>query len=151
MSIGEAKYFYDNFFGAVVMDQRSNRILQIAALARAETKPSESLIIVGDDWSPEIPYYAQRKSLALPYWAPAKFMAELVVSPSRFLGDSPLGGIIECGADLSLYTSRRPVIARLLSNRRVLGQAGGCRMLSGAVYAGPPDRRRHKPKRTDSG
>ena len=42
--------------------------LRIAEMIRRTTKPEDVIVIYGCEWSPEIPYYAQRRALMLPQW-----------------------------------------------------------------------------------
>jgi hypothetical protein len=56
------QYFYPK--------QSLNRLqeINVAQAARRVTQPAEVLLIVGCDWSPEIPYYGGRRALMIPDW-----------------------------------------------------------------------------------
>jgi hypothetical protein len=45
---------------------------RIADTVRGLTKPDEVIVLMGFDWSPEIPYYSQRRALMLPRWKELK-------------------------------------------------------------------------------
>jgi hypothetical protein len=40
---------------------------QIAMMAKEKTPADSALVVLGDDWSSEIPYYAERKAVTPPY------------------------------------------------------------------------------------
>ncbi len=56
------QYFYPK--------QSLDRLQQVdvARAVRRVTRPAEVLLIVGCDWSPEIPYYSSRRALMIPDW-----------------------------------------------------------------------------------
>ncbi len=63
VSIGRyVQYFYPK--------QSLNRLqeVDVARTVQQVTRPQEILLIVGCDWSPEIPYYSRRRALMIPNW-----------------------------------------------------------------------------------
>ncbi|WP_424813618.1 hypothetical protein [Roseococcus sp. YIM B11640] len=103
----------------------------IALLARERTPEGSALIFLGDDWSSTIPYYAQRRSLALPYWIPAPVMGEILRDTNAQLGGVPLGGIVDCMEPGPHFGALQPQVDALLAGRRVVAINGTCRLLSG--------------------
>lgn len=124
-------YFFKNAYEPIVAaDFQQDRLLRIAHLAKENTRPDQSLIVVGDNWSSAVPYYAERKALALADWFPAPLFQRLVADPQSFLGDRPLGGIVYCADKLHEFGTKVPLVLSLVSNRAVIGEYGGCQLLS---------------------
>lgn len=50
--------------------QSLNRLqeVEVARAVRQVTRPQEVLVIVGCDWSPEIPFYSRRRAMMIPDW-----------------------------------------------------------------------------------
>jgi hypothetical protein len=103
--------------------------LSIALMARQRTPPESGLVIIGDDWSSTIPYYAERKAVSIPGWTPRPVLERLLADPVAFLGGQPLGGIVYC--PLSAAPSEiAPLLQAFVAGRRLLGKAYGCRLLA---------------------
>jgi tetratricopeptide (TPR) repeat protein len=53
-------------------------LIHVAESVRRVTEPDEAILVLGDDWSSRIPYYAERRALMAPDWAePAQFAQAL--------------------------------------------------------------------------
>jgi hypothetical protein len=103
---------------------------QVAMMAKAITPPDSALIVLGSDWSSEVPYYAERKALAMPYWAATSpVLKKLLENPQSFVGDRPLGGIVYCRS-AKVPADIAPEIKAFTTGRKVLGTAGDCQLLS---------------------
>ena len=89
-------YSYKYTLRTITADHKYNQTYAIARLAKKLTSPTDVLIVFGADWSSEIPYYAERKSLSVPGWASDDQLAALVRAPQDFLGTSRLGGLVLC-------------------------------------------------------
>jgi hypothetical protein len=103
---------------------------RIAQIARSSTSPDDRLIIVGDDWSSTIPYYAQRKSLAIPKWVAATFLRRAFSAPEQFLDGGRVGGIVYCTEALPKVEESKALVEAFIAGRTVLGEAGPCRLLA---------------------
>jgi len=123
---GQVSYFYETYKPVVETDQTHNPLYQAAMMARENTSPDQSIIVFGDDWSSAVPYYAERKGLAVPGWIREDLFARLVADPQSFLGDRPLGAIIAC----TVGQNEPPVQQEFLARRRLIGQADHCRVLA---------------------
>jgi hypothetical protein len=53
----------------------------LVQVIQEETRPEDVLVVVGHDWSSEIPYYSQRRALMIPRWRQAEFLQ----NPQAFL------------------------------------------------------------------
>jgi hypothetical protein len=73
----------------------SNRTLKLAAFLKSNTPVDRPILVFGYDWSSEVPYYAERKGLAVPPWT--KLEMETVRDPERFL-PAPPAAIVSCPA-----------------------------------------------------
>jgi hypothetical protein len=123
-------YFQSVYAGYLTQDLSVDREFRIANIARSATQPDASLIVIGDDWTSVIPYYAQRKSFALPNWAPVSFWKQTLATPQKYLGDRRLGGVVYC-ADMAPHDAdRQLLVSEFISGRAVLGEAGGCQFLA---------------------
>lgn len=126
----QVAYFYSSTFWYFVLNSNDPSGYEVALLAKRETPPDSSLIVFGRDWSPIVPYYAERKSLAVPTWVPQDLLERTLADPQHFLGDHPLGGIVACDDGRAKYEDRqREVIERFIANRAVVGTFGPCRLL----------------------
>jgi hypothetical protein len=74
--------------------QSSDR-LEIGKIIRQKTKPQAAIMVFGDDWSSEIAYHSQRRSLTLPPGSIAGINEDIALQhPDQFLGGSSLGAVI---------------------------------------------------------
>ena len=71
-----------------------NRAVKIGHHLHDLTNPNTGLVIFGEDWSSEIAYYAQRKSLTAPVWF--NEYKEAWKYPQKYLGNIDLGAIVVC-------------------------------------------------------
>src|SRR5690606_33776644 len=56
----------------------------------------DAILVVGTGYSAAIPFYAERRSIALPPWAEPAQLEELFSEPKAYFGDSPLTLAIYC-------------------------------------------------------
>jgi hypothetical protein len=74
----------------------NNLVMAAAKIVREESPPDKPILVYGLDWSSELPYYAQRKALAVPDWYP-KF-EEPLADPGRYFGGARVGGLVVCAS-----------------------------------------------------
>jgi hypothetical protein len=79
------------------IDVSNNSILAAAEPLRERSAVHKPLLIYGLDWSSELPYYAQRKALAVPPWY--KELEEPLRNPARYFGTMRPGALVICGSD----------------------------------------------------
>jgi hypothetical protein len=97
------------------------------------TKSNESLLFFGKNFSSVVPFYGERKSLAVVPWTSPPLVDKIISDPQSLLGDAPLGGIIDCRQplqtnaeqvrkiDAQLYSAEQEAkIDALLANRRTV-------------------------------
>jgi hypothetical protein len=127
---GQLSYFQLAYASQLTRDLTTMPQFRVAQIARSLTPPESGLIIVGDDWSSTIPYYAQRKALAIPRWMRAEFLRRAFAAPQRFLGDARLGGVVYCSQDSPKDAERKALVDAFVAGRQVLGEAGECKLLA---------------------
>jgi hypothetical protein len=135
---GQIYFFHRNFAPTISADISNDRILRISRLAREKTQPTDTLIVIGQDWSSAVAYYSERRTMTVPAWAPATLMQKLFENPQAYLGDSRLGGIVLCpqsaGEPLSVlgkhYAGRMAFIDAFVAGRAVIGEVQGCQLLA---------------------
>lgn len=123
---GQVSYFWEKYKPIVETNQKYNSLYLAGLIAKEHTSPGQSILVFGDDWSSAVPYYAERKGLAVPGWIPPDLLKRVMADPQAFLGDRPLGAIVACyfgQPDL-------PNQGEFLAGRRLIGDTPACRVLS---------------------
>jgi hypothetical protein len=112
-------------------------VVILAEAVRQRTPPDSAILVYGMDWSSELPYYAQRRAMAVPPWL--KGWEEVWAEPERFLGGVRPSAIIICAGEG--IPSDAQVADRMAKDRSLVqAEAGGCRILyrsSSGAGAGP--------------
>lgn len=127
---GQVTFFQKNYLSVITNDHAQDPVLRIALLAKAQTQPEQSLVVIGEDWSSAVAYYSERKTLTLPGWAKQGLIERVFADPQAFLGDRPLGGIVFCANRVNDYGSSAPLAQGFVADRAVLGQFGECQLLA---------------------
>ena len=130
--VAQSDFYSFQYSNYVTKDYSKNRILRIAQLTAQHTQRDEFVIVVGDDWSSAIPYYSQRKALALASWFPHELLVKVFENPQAFLGDRPIGGVVYCADQLATYTQSIPAIQKFVGSRDVFAEYSGCQLLGPA-------------------
>lgn len=69
---------------------------KVGRYLREVTRPETGLVVFGSDYSSEVAFHAQRKTMAVPPWFTE--YKELWENPQKYLGDLPLAAIVICPA-----------------------------------------------------
>jgi hypothetical protein len=72
----------------------NNTVMAAARVVREQSSRDKAIIVYGLDWSSELPYYAERKALAVPDWYPE--YEDPLIRPERYLGSNPVGALVAC-------------------------------------------------------
>jgi len=129
MMLLTAAMIYSQFIGFLTgflpsMLHPAQKEIAIADYIRGHTPPNSAILIVGLDWSPIVPYYAQRRALMIPDWKD-KSVRERLDTTDEGLGSLEEGAVIICPSAISAD----PFVARLLHMQigdRVRVRVEGC-------------------------
>jgi hypothetical protein len=72
----------------------NRNVLILAEAVRERTPPDSPIVVYGMDWSSELPYYAQRRAIAVPPWFNG--LQAVWAEPERFLGGVTPSAIVIC-------------------------------------------------------
>jgi hypothetical protein len=104
----------------------NRNVLILAEAVRERTPPDSPIVIYGMDWSSELPYYAQRRAIAVPPWLNDR--EAVWAEPERFLGGVKPSAIVICRGEG--IPSEAQVADRMAKDRSLVqAEAGGCRIL----------------------
>jgi hypothetical protein len=143
IAAGQLLFFYGHFAPQLSRDYGEDRMLRIALIAKTVTQPSQSLMVIGDDWGSTIPFYSERKALAVPNWIPVPLLQKVMTNPQTFLGNRPLGVIVVCPDNLAKYDGtpavcsfeagvpgeKAALLQGFVAKHKVLAEFGGCEVL----------------------
>lgn len=76
------------------LDPRSVQTYKVGRYLREITRPETGLVVFGSDYSSEVAFQAQRKTMTVPPWFTE--YKELWENPKKYLGDLPLAAIVIC-------------------------------------------------------
>lgn len=124
-------WYYTGYHRVQTANLSQHPLYLVAKEAQRQTSDGDTLIVIGaNDWSSEVAYYSQRKSLTLPYWVTAPVLADLLRDPSPHLGGRHLGGVVFCTATLGAYGATAPALVDFARGRRVLANVAPCYVLA---------------------
>ena len=91
-----------------------SRTMQLAQFIRKKTEPDSVLVVLGMDWSSELAYYGDRRSIMLPDWTPI-YALEQVARSDRPFGGLPLGALVECPNEMAKDPERAKLHAAIVA------------------------------------
>ena len=94
--VSQAQFFREVYWPYIQHDNVGDPVVLTAQAARDATKGNESLLFFGDNFSSVVPFYGERKSLAVVPWTSPPLFDKIISDPQSLLGDAPFGGIIDC-------------------------------------------------------
>ena len=121
-----------------LLDQRlrESPSFTAAMAARQMVPEGRSLYVFGVDWSSEVLYYARRKGIAFaPWYDPGKIRLALS-TPQAFVGDTPLGGVVDCRETMQKYGNLTPDLDAFVNQMqrspgaKTVDTDGGCRVVA---------------------
>jgi hypothetical protein len=88
--------YYRRFYDA----QRTNarEPVDTARVVKGLTLPEDVLLVFGEDWSSEIPFYAERRALMWPQWMPQSIGSQPLREAIAKLGERSIGAVLACQA-----------------------------------------------------
>jgi hypothetical protein len=129
MVAGQVIHFRQNFRPWIKRDYSQDARLLIAAQIKSSVPATAGIFIIGDDWASTIPYYSERKGLALPKWTPPALLQKVLADPQAYLGGKPLGAVVLCRDQLPGYKERIPAIERFVEGMKAISTASECAIL----------------------
>lgn len=127
---GNIALFWTHYLPLLQADWGQNETIRIAQKVRDNTPLDSGLVLIGADWSSEIPYYSERRMLAMAQWFPVKLAAQSLDDPQSALGQAEFAGVVACGGAERYPEPLRTEIERFLYGRAVIAEAGICRLLT---------------------
>lgn len=125
---GEIAFFHATYAPVIEKDLTRHSFYNLSQSTRRYVPENTSLLMLGDDWSSALPYYSQRKSLALPDWTPLHLVKQVFDDPEKFFGGQKLGGVVHCTH--RSFGNKAPLVEAFVAGRAVIASAGPCRLLS---------------------
>jgi len=117
----------------VVRQETTQQTLQIAAFLKEHTQPGSIVFLFGRDWNPEIPYYSERKSVALPFWTPLPQLSGCLEHPENVTGGPLPAAVVRCpspvGGDNADYDAQADAFIRQHFGTARVQTIGDCRVL----------------------
>ena len=74
--------------------------MDVGNFIKKNTPKDSAIMVVGDDWSPEVAFYSKRKALYIPNWVDGFFpvdeeaLSAALKNPESMLGGLKLGAVI---------------------------------------------------------
>jgi hypothetical protein len=124
----QLQFFNEFYWPYITSDRTGGVVIQAALKAKAITSEKQGVLVFGADWSSVIPFYSQRKSLAVPRWSPIPMATRILADPSPFFGEVTVGAVVSCKS--GPYNAKDQVEA-YLSRLRVVYE-GDCTVFAPA-------------------
>ena len=125
MLAGQLYYFHGTYAPWFSGDHWSRKTHQAGFLTRIHTDRGDGIIVLGIDWSSEIAYYSERRSVTVPGWLPKDLKRRLFADPQRFLGSARFGAVVWCA-----WTGTDDLDRAFVADRRVLASVDDCKILA---------------------
>jgi hypothetical protein len=97
--------FLQDYWPVVLREPRAARTLDLADDLKKTTSSQDAILVFGFDWSSEVAYYSERRTVAFPGRAGA-IIPTNISEVSRFIGPERLGAIVDCPATRSYGPER---------------------------------------------
>ena len=115
--LAQFAYFQTAYAPVVAADTTRDPSYLIALAAKRSIPADQSLLIFGQGWSSLVPYYSERKSLAVPFFIPTPTVRRILGNPNEFMGDTRLGAVVYCTVSED-YAKLAPLIDSFVAGRR---------------------------------
>ncbi|MCG6861858.1 MAG: hypothetical protein LJE70_11345, partial [Chromatiaceae bacterium] len=92
--------FFSTYHPVLTADYASSRTIKIGEFIRENTPRDTAIVVLDYDWSSEIAYYAQRKSLTIPKWIGEEKLERILAEPGRYTKPLPLSAYVYCRSEL---------------------------------------------------
>lgn len=124
--VSQGAWFYVHFLPDV-LHPGGTQLIAIADRLKGETQPDSEIVIYGWEWSPVIPYYAERRALMEPTFVPRQ---ERIARLNHFIAAGPAAGvsaIVRCHSPFDSDPDFERAF-NLIDQRYRREQVGGCNL-----------------------
>jgi hypothetical protein len=122
-------YGYLNFYHKVAKSNTiEKREYVIGSFLNKNTSANSVIVIYGNDWSSDISYYAQRKSLAVPCWEKPNGCLNRLPHIKSFLNGQSLGAIISCSPNQIENDHHATLIIKQLTRGFSINTLNNCKI-----------------------
>lgn len=87
--------FY-GFFARDIANPYYRELLPVAQSVKSNTDPESVVVVFGQEWSPVIPYYSERRAVMVPEWVPLPEVIAGLHSALRPVDGHPVEAIVRC-------------------------------------------------------
>ena len=108
LQLSQVGYLFGSKYGRLMeKNDWTNSLVRTGRFARSQTAEGDGILVVGTGFNPAIPFYAERKAVAVPPWATPAQLRDLFARPAMFFGDAPLTLAIHCNYQIDQYPARQ--------------------------------------------
>jgi hypothetical protein len=79
-----------------IQKNNASQLDNVAYTIKQITPPEEIILVFGEDWSPELPYYSERRALMWPSWMPEDMDGPIMKEALSKLSDTQIGTLVVC-------------------------------------------------------
>ncbi len=117
-------HYFKQFHPLVVTPPDWYRTINVANYVRSTTPPDTAIVVFGFESSPELAFYAKRKSLNVATWTPEDLFRSVIQAPALWVAPVPLSAVIDCeGKDKPWDTARRSALDHMVQEASLQGRA----------------------------
>jgi hypothetical protein len=94
MILVSVKGYYERYYE--VQRNNASDLYDVSHAIQNITLSEEIILVFGQDWSSELPYYSKRRALMWPAWMPQDIDSPEMKEALRRLGDTRVGALVVC-------------------------------------------------------
>jgi hypothetical protein len=87
--------YYERYYG--LQKKNAVELSKVSHAAERMTDPRDVILVFGQDWSSEIPFYSRRRALMWPEWMPQDMESPEMREAKSRLGEKRVGALLLCG------------------------------------------------------
>ncbi|CAN7660403.1 hypothetical protein [Rhizobium sp. LjRoot258] len=90
-------FYVERFYQPLISnDAMGDELLKVGQVIQNNTSEKQAIVVVGSDWSSEVPFYANRKGFAVKNHTPDPIVVNAINNPESVFGGAKLGAIVDC-------------------------------------------------------
>ena len=114
--------FQNDFLHYLVDPRIDSRIVALSTIARQNTAPDDVLLVFGEDWSSEVPYYATRRAMMVKDAVTGDALRRMRTDPASYAGNYRVGMVMVCPNGISknpnAVAEYQKLVATVIEGRR---------------------------------